>query len=156
MRKFEPMDFYYFDEPLRIADFNGDGLKDIKIVVYFGGNGLAALNVRVIYLFQSSNQVFNKISYSDMAGSNQPERDFDNDKNNEIITMDLQGFQDHNYWTFNIYNYINGTLVNVNKKFNYPIMIQHLYRENYKITDKISRNIMKQFSLLVPEGFDKR
>ncbi len=160
-RKFEPMDFYYFDDPLYIADINGDGWNDIKLIVYYGGNGLAALNVKVIYLFQSSSQTFEKISYTDMMGGDylgdyRLERDLNGDKNFEIITMDLQGYQNHNYWTFNIYNYVKGTLINVNDKYNYPIMIQHLYRDNYKITDKISRKTMKQFSLPLPFGFDRR
>jgi hypothetical protein len=50
-------------DPLRVADINGDGLPDIKIITAFMGNGTAALNVRVIYLFQEKDHRFRKISF---------------------------------------------------------------------------------------------
>ena len=36
-------------EPIRITDFNADNLKDIKLLIPYLGNAIAALNVRVIY-----------------------------------------------------------------------------------------------------------
>lgn len=54
------------------------------------------------------------------------ERDFNADNNFEIITMTLDQYENHNYWTFNIYNFENGTLINQNQKYGYPIMIQFL------------------------------
>lgn len=157
-RQFEPMRLLppNIIEPVRVADINGDGMKDIKMVVPYMGNGLAALNVRVIYLFQKHNHTFNKISFLDKMGENRVERDFNGDGNYEIITMNLNGHKNHNYWTFNLYNYGNGTLKNVNDKYGYPIMVQYLYRDNHKVTDKIDRATMKQFAMELPEEFDKR
>jgi hypothetical protein len=87
---------------------------------------------------------------------NRQERDFDGDGNFEIITMNLIGHEDHSFWLFNIFNYLNGGLVNVNAKDNYPIMIQFLNRENYDVTNKISRDKMKTFALTLPEDYDAK
>ncbi|MDR6845626.1 hypothetical protein [Flavobacterium granuli] len=141
-------------DSVRIADFNGDGLSDIKIIVPYMGNGTALMNVKVIYLFQQPNQNFLKVSFDDKQSDNRSERDFDNDGNYEIITMKLSSYQNHSYWNFNFFNLVNGKLINVNEKHKYPILIQFLEKENYKITNKISREKMKSFALKLPEGYD--
>ena len=69
----------------------------------------------------------------------------------EIITMTLKRYLDHNYWTFDLFNIIGDTMINVNNKNNYPIMIQYLFRPNFKITDKISKEKMSEFQSLKPE-----
>lgn len=155
---FEPMGFSQANmfEPIRIADINGDSLTDLKILIPYMGNGTASLNVRVIYLFQKSNGDFTKISFDDKMNGNRPERDFDGDKNYEIITMTLTGYENHSYWLYNLYDYYSNGLINVNAKDDYPIMIQFLYRENYQITDKITRQKMKDFALPLPEKYDKK
>lgn len=139
---------------LRIADFNGDGLSDLKIIAPYMGNGTASMNVKVIYLFQQTNHTFLKVSFDDKQSNNRNERDFDGDGNFEIITMKLSSYQNHNYWNFNLFNLVKGKLVNVNKKHNYPILVQFLDKENFKITDKISRQKMKNFALNLPESYD--
>jgi hypothetical protein len=155
---FEPMGFSLVNvfEPIRIADINGDGLADLKILIPYMGNGIAALNVRVIYLFQKCDGNFTKISFDDKMNENRPERDYDGDKNYEIITMTLTGYENHSYWLYNLYDYSSNGLINVNGKNDYPIMIQFLYRENFKITDKITRLKMKDFALPLPDEYDKR
>jgi hypothetical protein len=140
--------------PIRVADINGDGLRDLKIIVPFMGNGLAALNVEVIYLFQTGEGKFIKISYADMMIDNRPERDLDSDGNFEIITMNLNSYESHNYWTFNLFEYKDEELKNANQKDDYPIMIQYLFRDNYEITNNISREKMKGFELKLPIAYD--
>lgn len=142
-----------------IEDVNGDGLKDIKILI--DGNACCgAYNYyqRVVYLFQKPNGGFTKIAFTDlsMEYKNRLERDFDGDGNYEIIVQSFQSYGDHNYFLFNLYNYKNGQVVNVNNKANYPIMVQLLWRENYAITNKISRKQMKQFSKKLPDDYDKK
>lgn len=147
--------------PVRVADINGDGMPDCKLLISYRGTGLAILNTRVIYLFQHSDHSFRKISYLDMIDgndvpANRPERDFNGDGNYEIITMSLTGYKDHSYWAYNLYNFKNNTLVSVNNKYNYPILIQFLNRENYKVTRKIPRQKMKDFAEKRPEDYDER
>ena len=143
-------------EPIRVADINGDGLLDLKIITSFLGNGIAALNVHIIYLFQTKEEKFIKISYVDKMDYNRLERDVDGDGNYEIITMDLTGHERHNYWNFNLFEFDGENLKNANKKEDYPIMIQYLYKKNYTVTDKISRAKMKEFALQLPNGYDKQ
>lgn len=143
-------------ETIKVADINGDSLNDIKLIAWYMGNGTASMNVRTIYLFQNPNGHFRKISFDDKIGNDRPERDIDGDGNYEIITMTLQGFESHNYWLFNLFNYTNDNLENVNSKDNYPILIQVLNRENYTITDKVSRNKMKLLTMKFPEGHDRK
>ncbi|MEO5776813.1 MAG: VCBS repeat-containing protein [Flavobacterium sp.] len=134
-----------------IADFNGDGKKDFKIVCFYMGSGLASMNVRVIYFFQKENKDFTKISFDDKMEGNRIERDLNGDGNFEIITLNLQEYKNHNYWLFNLYNFVNGDLVCVNNKMNYPIMIQFLFKENYNVTKKLKRMEMKKYELKKPK-----
>lgn len=153
---FEPMAFtdHNIWEPLIVADFNGDMLWDLKLNVSYMGTGLAMMNFRIIYLFQRSDGSFRKISYMDkLEDGNRVERDFNNDGNFEIITMTLNN-EGHSYWTFDLFDYQEENLQNVDDEFGYPIMIQYLYRQNFEITDKISREKMKDFKLIIPEDID--
>lgn len=150
--RFNPSNVQF--EPVRIADINGDGLNDIKINIPYMGNGLAAMNYRIIYLFQTENGKFIKISFDDKMEKNRKEYDFDNDGNYEIITSNLINYKNHNYWTFNIFEFNNEKLENVNYKANYPIMIQLLFNKNYKITDRIDRNKMKDYEIKIPTNID--
>lgn len=143
-------------DTLFFGDINGDSLLDVKILCWYGGCGVAGYNERVIYLIQRPDNKFTKVSFLDMAPSSRLERDLNGDGNFEIITMALNEYESHNYWTFNLYNFINGDLVCVNDKFEYPIMIQFLYRTNYKVTDKIPKETVKKFSVEKPEYYDKR
>jgi hypothetical protein len=134
------------------GDFNGDGLKDIKLTVFYMGSGLASLNMRIVYFFQKPGQMFIKVAFDDKQNGNRLERDINEDGNFEIITMTLANYESHNYWTFNAYNFVDDQLVCVNEKVNYPIMVQLLYRDNYEITKHLSRSKMKQFELKEPEN----
>lgn len=140
-------------EPLRLADFNGDGLTDLKLVFPYMGNGTASLNVRIVYLLQQKDNRFTKVSYFDKMGANSIERDFNGDNNYEIITMTLMSYQNHSYWLYNLFNFKNFDLISVNDEYHYPILIQFLYRYNYKITNKVSRQKMKEFAHKKPEEY---
>ena len=143
-------------DSVRVADINGDGLKDLKLICPYMGNGLASLNVRVIYLIQKPNNGFTKISFDDKMDfrSDRRERDFDGDGKYEIITMQVRGFEKHNYWVFNLYNLVDNKLVNANEKGNYPIMVQLLNKETFQITKNLSREKMKSFEAKLPEKYD--
>ena len=118
------------------------------------GNGIASLNVRVIYLMQNEDSTFSKLSFDDKMDGNRPERDFDGDGIYEVVTMTLNHHDNHNYWTFNIFEFSGSGLINGNEKGNYPIMIQFLHRKNYGMTDKLSRAEMKTYGLELPEEYE--
>lgn len=143
--------FGYLIDSLYYADVNGDSLLDLKVLAWYGGCGIASMNVRVIYLFQQPDNTFVKVSYLDKSPS--PERDFNNDGNYEIITMNLTHHQTHNYWTFNLYNFKDNQFQSVNSLYDYPIMIQFLYRENYSITNKLTREQMRRYAEALPTDF---
>ncbi|UII23364.1 hypothetical protein [Fulvivirga ligni] len=151
----EPMGIAHVGDhmPLIIMDVNGDSLKDIKIVIPYYGNGIAALNVRVIYFLSQPDGSFVKVSYDDKLSENRVERDFNGDGSYEIITMTLQGYEGHNYWLYNLFNLGEDGLVTVNELYDYPIMIQLLFRENHQITKNLTRGEMKQFAHEKPKGY---
>lgn len=134
-------------EDLQAGDINGDGYQDIKIRMYNNGSGLAGSYETKIYLFGSSTG-FTKLSFMDYFSFT--EVDLDGDGNYEIIGCNLVNYKNHNYWTFDLYNYVAGKFLNVGCKYQYPIMIQYLNRDNYEITRKISRAKMKEFSSKQP------
>jgi len=157
-RFFEPMFFndVNLSESVMVADINGDKLQDLKLIIPYMDNGLG-WNTRVIYLFQLKNKSFLKISYLDnMAGENRQERDFDGDGNYEIITMTLVSYLSHSYLSFNLFNYKNNDFINVNNKQNYPILIQFLYKDNFKVTHIMSRQKMKEFEQTKPKEYNKK
>lgn len=142
-----------------VADYNGDSLNDIKIII--PGNGCCgAYNfyLRVIYLFQKKDGTFIKISFTDLMMLYKPriERDIDSDGNFEIITQTFQHYGKHNYWLFNIYNFDGEKLVNVNSKHNYPIAIQLLYKDNYQPTKRISSEKLKKLESKLPDDYNKK
>ena len=143
--------FGYLIDSIYYADVNGDSLIDLKLFAWYGGNGIASMNMRVIYLFQQPDHSFIKVSYLDKEPPT--ERDFNNDGNYEIITMTLNYHENHSYWTFNLYNFKDNTFQSVNSLYDYPIMIQFLYRPNYQITHKLTRGQMRMYSEKEPIDF---
>lgn len=143
-------------DTVRVADINGDGLQDVKIIVYYMGNGTASLNVRVIYLFQQQDHSFTIISYDDKMESNRPERDVDGDGNYEIITMTLLRYEYLSYWLFNLFEYANHGLVNANQKANFHIMTQYLHRDNLDIINQISQDKIEKIEIVLPEGYQRK
>lgn len=151
----EPMVIWHtYAEKVRIADLNNDKLQDVKLCLPYGGNGLAAYNYRVVYLIQKGDGTFAKLSYLDKMASPRAEYDLDNDGNFEVITMELNYVDEHNYWTFNVYNFENETLVNQNEKFGYPRMFQYLFKPNFKLAN-LPDSVVKSFSQPLPIDFYK-
>ncbi|WP_271767432.1 hypothetical protein [Aquimarina algiphila] len=138
-----------------VSDINGDGLKDVKLVHQGTGNGIMGMLVKVMYLFQREDGLFKKVSFYDMMiDENRVERDVDNDGNYEIVTMNLERTNAHSYWAFNVFEYDDGNLINVNYKINYPILIQYKYKRNYNITEHMSRSQMKLYEREFPDEYD--
>lgn len=134
-----------------IADIDGNGYPDFKILYFNLGSGLATSLEHKLYCFNEGNKRFNSFFYIDFFSF--PERDINGDGNYEIISDILNKYQGHSYWTFNLFNYKNGKLVNVNSIADYPIMVPYLYDETVEVTRKLSRKKMKKFSVDFPDYF---
>lgn len=140
-------------DSLTYGDINNDSLPDIKIKSWLGGNGLAGYYFRIIYLFQRADGKFDRASLTNMELVEHPERDLDGDGNHEIIATHHAYHNNHSYWVFNVYRFAEGKWLCVNDEFDYPILVQMLYRSNYKVTNKVSREDMKKFSRELPMDF---
>jgi hypothetical protein len=134
-----------------VADIDGNGFPDFKILYYNMGSGLASSLEHKLYCFNEGNKRFNKFFYIDFF--NFAERDINGDGNYEIISDILNQYKGHSYWTFNLFNYRGGKFINVNKIADYPIMVPYRYDETFEITKKISRLKMKKFSVDFPDYF---
>ena len=151
----DPVYFGYFSMGITsVADFNGDSLKDIKIVCPYMSSGLG-LSVRTIYLIQNPNGLFTKLSYDDMSNGDRIERDMDNDGKYITICMELENFKKHNYWTYNLYKFSGDSLIGVSDRFDYPVMIQFLNRTNYKPASEIPDASRRSFVRSLPKEFCK-
>lgn len=154
-----PDAFYGITDPLPLymADFNSDSLMDIKLLIPSYGSGGINYYARVIYLLQKPDGTFNKISYTDLFEEfkNRLERDVDGDGVFEVITQTFQRYQSHNYWLFDLYAIKDGSFENVNFKDNYPIMVQLLFRQNFAVTNNITREKMKDFERKLPIDYSK-
>jgi hypothetical protein len=143
-------------EPLYVGDINGDGLPDFKIVYQNDGSGLAGSLVTKLYLFNTCNNHFKRISFCDFYCKSKNEYDFNGDGNYEILGQNYISYKNHSYWGFDLYNYRAGKFVNVSKKYNYPIMVRFLAaKESFKIANTISRATMKTFSLELPGFYEQ-
>jgi hypothetical protein len=150
----DEFDWFIQQGLLYIGDVNADGLTDFKIAYPNNGSGLAGSLIKKIYLFNTGNNRFQKISFIDFAWDY--ERDFNGDDQFEIFGQSYLSYQNHAYWVYDLYNYKNGKLINVSKRYSYPILIQFLEsKENHKITDKIPRKSMKQFSRALPRDYSE-
>lgn len=148
--------FGYLYDSLSYGDINGDSLADLKIMSWGGGNGLASYYHRIIYLFQRADGKFDKVSFINMELVGHPELDLNGDGNSEIIATHHEYYKNHSYWVFNVYRFDGGRWQCVNDEFDYPILVQMLYRENYEITNKVTRKEMKKFARSLPEEFSGR
>ncbi|WP_333599484.1 hypothetical protein [Flavobacterium sp.] len=155
------MGLYHFGdfatiERFYVADYNQDGLPDIKFILPFFGCGAFNYYCPVVYFLQNRDGSLSQVSFSDLLlydYQNRPERDLDGDGVYEIVVCSFQNYKKHNYLLFDLYHLQGNKLVNVNSKFNYPIMVQLLYKDNYKITKHLTRKQMRQFSRKLPDDY---
>ena len=150
----------YNPKAVYIEDINGDGLNDLKIAIpFYGGCGGFNFYAQIIYLLQQANGKFKAICFNDWMDNedfpNRPERDFDGDHNFEIVTKSFQNYGTHNYELYNLYDFRNGKLFNVNAKADYPLLIQLLWEPNYKATNKVPKKQVKKLAKPLPDDFEQ-
>lgn len=142
------------DFALYAADIDGNGLVDFKLKTHNNGSGLAGSLMHKLFLFNKSYNKFSGVHYIDFSDSD--ERDLNNDGRYEIITQHYlqHTLSNQAYWVFDLFNFSNGKLVNVSAANNYPILVQFLYRDNYKITSHFTRRQMRKFSIKAPRDIE--
>ena len=121
-----------------IADFNADGIPDIKFRIYTGGNGSAALLNYKVFLISQQNK-YRVFSFVDFSA--EKEYDFNKDGIAEIIGCTTTNYNGHNYWVYNVYNWKNGALVMVSKDFGYPLWTKVDFKTNKIIAKDIPEDI---------------
>lgn len=100
------------------ADFNKDGMPDIKFRIRTLEKGTTALlNYKVFLISQQSKyRVFSFVDFS-----SEKEYDINGDGIPEIIGCSTTNYNGQNYWVFNLYNWVNNTLKSVSKEYDYPL-----------------------------------
>lgn len=100
------------------ADFNKDGMPDIKFRIRTLEKGnTALLNYKVFLMSQQSK--YRVMSFVDF--SSEKEYDINGDGIPEIIGCSTTNYNGQNYWIFNLYNWVNNTLKSVSKDYDYPL-----------------------------------
>ena len=138
-------------EPIVVADFNGDNLPDIRILGGIWGNSWAG-GYRIIYLLQDSSHYFTEISY--YGKEKHAERVVDNSRV-AVVTTGLNSVAGHSYFTYYLYKFSGTDLIDVSKKYGYPIFIQLLYRENHQPARNIPDSIIRRYLRSKPPEYMK-
>jgi len=133
-----PFWFRHILPAAEIADFNGDGIPDIKFRIYTGGNGSAALLNYKVFLMSQQNK-YRVFSFVDFSA--EKEYDFNKDGIAEILGCASTNYNGHNYWVYNVYNWKNGALVMVSKDFGYPLWTKVDFKTNKMIAKEIPDDI---------------
>lgn len=145
----------YITDFLYVEDINNDGRLDFIINTYCGGcAGLACSNMYTTFLINKGTANFHVISYAGFYDKPQKEYVFNNSY--KIIGQSLASFKGHNYWLFDLYEFSSGRLVNVSKKYGYPIAVPYLDNQTFKPTKKISKAQLERLSLQKPDLFTGR
>lgn len=142
------------DVDLFVGDVNGDGLPDFKMAYYSSGpTGLASTRLLCLTFLARKDHGFDVVSFTTFAFTKRQEFDFDGDGKFEFVTQYLKYVKGHSYWVFDVFSYQNGHLVNVDDKYRYPIAVQYLNHDNFKPTNRISRQQLLQLSHKLPEDY---
>jgi hypothetical protein len=129
--------YWTLDDNLKVADIDGNGLLDIKLVFFNNGSGLAGSLSTKVYLFNLGNR-FKVISFFDFSGED--EYDLNKDGKYEILSKNHIYLNNHSYWVYNTYNFTGEKIINVSKSYQYPLWTKHLYRTDREIAKEISYN----------------
>lgn len=120
------------------ADFNKDGIPDIKFRIRTIEKGTTALLNYKVFLFSQQSK-YRVMSFVDF--SSEKEYDINGDGIPEIIGCSTTNYNGKNYWVFNLYNWVNNTLQTVSKTYDYPIWTMVDNKTNKVIAKDIPADI---------------
>lgn len=135
------------------ADLDGNGQKDFIVISWNGGAGLGGHECRLEIFLKEKEGLYHKISYDGMSPGLEDFVDLDNDRKYEVIITGVYDGQRHNYFTYNIYEFRDFKLINVDAKFSgFPKFIWMTYKNN----DKDTNHLMKEERRIHSEEKNKR
>ncbi len=121
------------------ADIDANGLNDCIIFSSYQGNGLAAYNDRVEIFLQYPNDKYIGIQYDTLSAGLEDFVDLDHDGDFEIIITGFYSGKEHNYFTYSVYELVEGRLVNADSKYmGFPKFVWYTYKPNDKDTSHLS------------------
>jgi len=118
------------------------------------GSGLAGSLIGRLYLAGNSDNIFKVIRFGDFYNKPKFQYAFKSDSTFEIVVKSYKIYGNDAYWLFDLYNIINGKLVNVSARYGYPIAVPYLYKESFKPTHKIANKDLQRLSLHLPDFYD--
>jgi len=142
------------DFPLYIEDINGDGIPDFFFKTWnSGGTGLASEHVYYTCFIKKDNAKFQVLKFESFYDQSQKQYQIGKDGNYVIIGRSLAYYKGHSYWIFDLYQCKSDKLVNVSRKYDYPVAIPYLNKETFIPTDKIPKPDLERLSMKQP-GFN--
>jgi hypothetical protein len=139
------------ERPIEL-DLDGNGLGDCIVFRQYFGNSIAILDGKVDIFLRFSDTEFKHIYYEGFCIGTEDFVDMDKDGKSEIITLDFvrgadKKGKEHNYWGYNIYELVDGKLVNANDKYDgFPKYVWYTEKNNDKDTAHLSEEDRATFT----------
>lgn len=139
------------------ADLDHNGFRDFIVISSFRGAGLGGhLGLVEIYLKEKEGQ-YHKISYETMAPGLEDFVDLKNDAKYEIIMTGYYSGKEHNFFSYNIYEFNGYKLVNADKKHQgFPKFVWLTDNPNdkdtLKLTDKEKKDHIEEKNTAIKYG----
>jgi hypothetical protein len=142
------------DFPLYIEDINSDGIPDFVFkTLNSTGTGLAGADVYYTCFIKKGTTDFRVVKFESFYDQSQKQYQFSKDGNPVIIGQSLAFYKRHAYWIFDLYQCKNDKLINVSKKYNYPIAVPYLNKEIFVPTYKIPKEDLERLAMKQPGFF---
>lgn len=117
------------------SDLDKNGLMDFIVFYNFRANGLAAYESMTDLFLNMGGKGYRKISFKSMNVGLEDYVNLNNDDKNEVIITDTFCGEEHCYFSYSIYEFKDGRLVNADAKFKgFPKFIWMTNKPNDKDT----------------------
>ncbi|MDD4202198.1 MAG: hypothetical protein PHQ52_01895 [Candidatus Omnitrophica bacterium] len=133
-------------------DLDGNGLNDCVVFRQYFGNSIAVLQGKVDIFLRFSETEFQHIYYEGFCIGSEDFVDMDKDGKSEIIRLDLvrgadKKGKEHNYWGYNIYELVDGKMVNANEKYEgFPKYVWYTEKHNDKDTSHLTKEYREKLA----------
>jgi len=121
------------------VDLDGNGQKDFIVLSWDMGIGLGASEGTVDIYLKEKKGKYHLISFETMEWGLEDFIDLNKDGKTEVIMTSFYGGKDHNYFTYDVYEFKNYKLVNADKKYKgFPKFVWYTNKNNDKDTIQLS------------------